>query len=96
MNSSTDIDSNHHSIPLPEIQQRSKLNSDIIQYNSDGRENSVKMLDSRVESPLIDVVRGAADGSSRKGSFCYQPATTKADLGAIEKDTKVPDAKLQS
>ena len=62
--------------PMHYKNQLRSFDSDASTINKDGRQNSDKMLESRVDVSILSAFRLPADGSSRQNSFCLQSDDT--------------------
>ena len=67
--SSFDVKLNSRLSPINTKNYLRSFDTDIT-TDKDGRENSEKMLESRMNTSILDVYRAPADGSSRQNSFC--------------------------
>ena len=74
------------------------FDNDIPIIEKDGRENSEKMLESRMEDVKIsDVARAPADGSSRQNSFCIQTDNNESnEKDTMDDEISTSDEKIQS
>ena len=93
LSSPIDMKPNSELSPMRDRNQKGNLNTE--SQITDGRENSVKMLESRTNSSLLGVIRGPADGSSRQNSFCRQNESTNAEVSKTDKDCSISDERVR-
>ena len=86
--SSQDIKLNARLSPMHYKEQLRSFDSDTLNFEKDGRQNSEKMLESQVDPSILGSFRLPADGSSRQNSFCLQADDALSGKNIFEYEDK--------
>ena len=74
--------------PMHYKEQLRSFESDTLNFEKDGRQNSEKMLESQVDPAILGSFRLPADGSSRQNSFCLQADDTLSGKNTFDYEDK--------
>ena len=84
--SSQDMRLNSRLSPMSYKNKLRSFDSDTVNIDKDGRQNSEKMLESHIDPSLLGSFRLPADGSSRQNSFCLQTDDAASGKNTFESD----------